>query len=256
MAAVLASSDNVGYVIGQITGTVLILALGVWLLVTGIQKRKATSAPPPGPTWAPPPGPDGEPAAEWQAVPAAPAPQTTGGTGRIIAGALIIGLSALGGVGQLAGAASYPKRTISLSPTVLGAAQNAELTNRFRGQFLSTLPKGLKDGDLAVYGTPTPTLIVIAGVGKLSSPSAEISSFRKGAASNGQVTLSNTHAVEAGELGGKGECSDATFAGLAKAQVCIYADRGSLMAVIDLGASSADGASRSLQVRNAVVHKG
>ncbi len=202
------------------------------------------------------PGPAGQAPPTWPgAVPGGPvaAPRRRG-TALIVVGAVLIALGVLGNVARAVTSVTA-KREVALPPSVLGLQRDEQVSQQLRQQFLASAPKGLTHSEVALYGMPPEGLIVVAGSGTLGPPAREIEGFRNGLASTSGVTLNDRTEVAAGPLGGKASCWAASFQGT-PAGVCVFADRGSLLATIDFAATMPRPAgARAGQTRAAAVRK-
>jgi len=171
-----------------------------------------------------------------------------------VVGAVLIALGVLGNVARAVTSVTA-KREVALPPSVLGLQRDEQVSQQLRQQFLASAPKGLTHSEVALYGMPPEGLIVIAGSGTLGPPAREIEGFRNGLASTSGVTLNDRTEVAAGPLGGKASCWAASFQGT-PAGVCVFADRGSLLATIDFAATMPRPAgARAGQTRAAAVRK-
>jgi enoyl-[acyl-carrier-protein] reductase (NADH) len=120
---------------------------------------------------------------------------------------------------------------------------------------LQAAPADLIDPHAALYGTPGLSVLVIAARAHTSFPSRQIDSFRKGFEGAGRSTLTDGRNVKTGHLGGAARCWLAHLNGTTPG-VCIFVDRGSLVATIDfLPGGVEEAAKRGLQIREATVHK-
>ena len=251
MAAVLASPEDVGYVVGEVLGFALFLGLGVLLLVAGLKRRAAA---PPAPVWAP------AAEGEWAAPPPPPVagPPSEGATWRIVVGIVLIVIALLSGLGQLASRATYPKRAFSMPATLLGDARDPQQSATFTSQLAGSLPSQITKSEVAAYGPSAGQFdfVVIAGTGHLSSPDNELDAFRAGMVKSSKLfTISGSRDVDPGALGGKGRCYDAKISTVPLA-ICVFVDRGSILSIIDRTSDPAKATARAQQVHDLVMHEG
>ena len=273
------------YQAGEVVGGLLPLLLGIALVVVGVRRRRASTAAAPGwgyeaapaapaPSWAPAPAdPDAAPAARAdndaaaaaapaaaEAVPSGPAPtpwpatpERPRGTGLVAGGIALIVLSLLGGVLAAVNRESS-RRRVELPSSVIGLARDQTASEQAGKQVLSGVPSGLIDTKAAVYGALPKAVLVIAARANTSVPSSQVDDFRKGIERSGGK-LENGRNVDAGSLGGSARCWEAVISTV-RPGVCVFVDRGSLVATIDfLGGGVDAAAKRGLQIREATVSK-
>jgi hypothetical protein len=253
------------YAAGLLAGSALPLLLGVVLVVLGVRRRRATRPLPwryEGPSWgaaaeaaegADQPGwlsPSGEPAAP--PPPGFPAvePVQRRGTGLILGGIAlaVVSLVALGVQTR------SQERRVALPTAVLGLARDQAASRQISDQALASVPGDLIDPQAAIYGELPQAVLVIAARAHTSRPANQLDGFRTGLQKAGG-TLTNGRDVDAGSLGGAARCWQGAIAG-AHPDVCVFVDRGSLVATVDfLGGGLPAAARRGLQIREATVKK-
>lgn len=250
------------YELGGLVGALVPLALGITLLVVGLRQRRAGSVVPAGPTWNYGPSPETA-VPPWEPPPAtvpdptwpAPAPSKPRGTALIVAGAILTVLALLGAVVQAATLATSTERRVALPTSVIGLERVEGAGAQIAESALQAAPEDLIDPHAALYGTPGLSVLVIAARAKTSFPSRQLDSFRKGFEGAGGSSLTDGRDVDAGDLGGSARCWVAHINDTTPG-VCIFVDRGSLVATIDfLPGGIEEAAKRGLQIREATVHE-
>lgn len=181
------------------------------------------------------------------------APVRKRGTGLLIGGAVLVVLTLAGGAVRVADRAAAQRR-VELPTSVLGLARDQAASAQVGTSALSNVPAGLTDPQAAVYGTLPNALLVIAARASTSRPADQLEAFRKGLEKSGG-TLEKGRDVDAGRLGGAARCWEGVIGGI-RPGVCVFVDRGSLVATIDfLGGGVEEAAKRGRQVREATVTK-
>jgi hypothetical protein len=242
------------YDVGTVLGALLPLVLGIALLVAGIRQRRAAAATPETTTWSPVEPAPGWPTPEAPSWPA-PAPTKPGGNGLIIAGWVLTAIGLVSGTTQTLQLLTTTDRNVALPRTVLGLERVQGNGAQIAESALQAAPKDLIDPHAALYGTPGLSVLVIAARAHTSSPSVQIDSFREGFEGSGGGRLTDGRGVPPGKLGGAARCWVAHISGT-EPGVCIFVDRGSLVATIDfLPGGVEEAAKRGLQIREATVHE-
>jgi hypothetical protein len=279
------SSDgaNTAYEVGGFVFVAVLLILGVTLLILGLKGRKANNAaplawqppPPPAPpaygeeqpaapdffekapaadSWStPPPPPDA-----WGGGPAAPPAKKKSGVLFIVAGALLTAFAIIGGIGFALGLNddTRDRTEVKLPATLLGLTRNDTGLETAKTQLASSLPKGFDESDVGFYGTRPNGIVVVAGRGTIRSPESEITGFRKGVAGSTDGKIGDGEKVDAGPLGGEARCFDTTVAGGTHVDICVFVDKGSIMASFDFVAKNVQqAAGRALTIRSAVIQR-
>ena len=178
---------------------------------------------------------------------------------RVAAGVFLVLASSGGTFGSHFGAsavasadsqAAASARTIVMPLSVLGLQRDAAKSAKVAAS-LGSNEAGTAVSIYAEHGEPA--LTVTAVTGSFDDPGGQLQdAWRKLARSEG-VHIGAGRDIEPGALGGVARCWPATFYGVS-VHLCLMADRGSLLSVLDAGASSPiDAARRARTVREAVV---
>jgi hypothetical protein len=229
------------YTAGAYVGTLLPLLAGVVLVVLGVRRRRPAPPPHEGASWGDDVGGDASPPR-----PADP----RGGARLIVAGAMLVALALVAGLVQ--GVGREHERGVRLPTAVLGLQRDQAASEAIRDQALANVPDELIDPQAALYGQLPRAVLVIAAKARTVRPATQVEGFRAGLERSGGA-LRNGRDVDAGTLGGKARCWEATISGV-NPGVCVFVDRGSLVATIDfLGGELTAAAQRGLQVREATV---
>lgn len=235
------------YTAGAYVGTLLPLALGVVLVVVGVRRRRPAPPPHEGASWGDEVVGDDVLGAD---PPSPRPPDPRGGARLIAAGAVLVALAV--GAGLVQGLGRDPGREVHLPTAVLGLQRDQSASQTIREQALANVPGELIDPQAAVYGELPQAVLVIAAEARTVRPGTQVEGFRAGLERSGGH-LTNGRDVDAGTLGGKARCWEATIGGVHPG-VCVFVDRGSLVATIDfLGGDLTAAARRGLQVREATV---
>lgn len=179
------------------------------------------------------------------------------GRSQVAGGVLLLVLAGVGS-NQVAAEFAGVNRAVFTPSTVLGLVRNAELSAQANAAAAAAAAaKDIEAVDgytstVAVYGSDGPLVTVVAVTGRFSRPEDELQDLRTSFEADGLV-LGAGATVEPGVLGGAAYCWPGTVRGTA-VFLCIFTDRGSLLAVVDTVATSlAEAARRALEAREAVI---
>lgn len=140
--------------------------------------------------------------------------------------------------------------SLATDPAFTGLADQAK-------SGLSGLGASTTDTIAAAYqnsGDATKLALVIAATAPLSNPDAELDALFTGFAQGLGSSPTDVHEVDAGPLGGKAKCANATSSGQ-DMLVCGWVDDGSLGVVVMFNTESSEGEGVFLDFRSAVESK-
>lgn len=194
------------------------------------------------------------PEASWgdEPEPELTAPRSRRRLALVLAASVLLGLAVLAVAWRITDR-GVPDRQVALPVSVLGLPRDPAAPDQAVKLALAHVPNDLIDPHAGVYGSYPDALLVIAARAHAWRPGSQVEGFRSGFVRSG-AHLDAGRDVPTGELGGEARCWAATLAG-ERPTVCVFADRGSLLATVDfLGGGVDDAARRGLRVREATVH--
>lgn len=237
------------YDIGYYFGWLLLPAVGLALLLTGLRRKRETKAARDDAI--------AQSASYWQVEAPAQVPAVQGSV-RVGFGIGLLVLTLLGAVGHVAGVVQDrvddSKVQIVLPLTLLSMERHDSYFLDQVNQARAQVPNEIQDASVAWYGSPFGGVVVVVGRGRTDSPAREVDAALDGADVKAKV-LSRTSVAPATPHGAAG-CAkiQPPQKGSFERYLCVYVDKRSFVVVSDGEATTIDqAAARGRSIQHEVV---